>query len=206
MVADPPGIGGLVKGYKFEEFMRSFIRENAVMCDQKDMDDVMLEDALIPVGVTGFDLFRMRSVVLSQGCMARAARSSAGFPGLFQPVTWKKANDRKMLLVDGGIKDGLGVNGLSTHSSKRVINIAVGDFGFSGSYGMKNLPTDIEADSLVSIAIVNTPMCGPWAMSSGRIAVESARKAMVSVMDTPLQRGTSRNHYVLRVDASSWLE
>ena len=112
-----------------------------------------------------------------------------------------------MLLIDGGIRDGLGLNGLSAFSSRkmRVINMAVGDFGYRGANGMKDLPNAVDADSMLSIALVNTPMCGPWAMSNGPKAVESARKAMAAVMDTPLER-KSGNHFVLRVDASGWLE
>ena len=209
MVADPPGLGGLVKGSKFEEFMQSFIKETATRSGD-GVGNVMLEDALVSVAVSAFDLFHMKGAILSRGCMAKAARSSAGFPGLFQPVSWKN-EDGKMLLIDGGIRDGLGLNGLGAFSSKsarglRIINMAVGDFGFNGPSGIEDLPHDIEAESLVSIAIVNTPLCGPWAMANGPRAVESARKAMASMLDTPLERGTSKNHYVLRVDASKWLE
>lgn len=211
MVADPLGWGGLVRGNKFEEFMRMFLRESAAM-DGETSEDLLLENALVPVAVSGFDLLRLRGTILSRGCAAKAARSSAGFPGLFQPVLWKEGqDDGTKLLIDGGIRDGLGLNGLGAlppPSSRelRVINMAVGDFGFSGPNGMKDLPSDITAESLVSISIVNTPMCEPWAMANGPKAVESARKAMASMMDTPLERGTSKNHFVLRVDASKWLE
>jgi hypothetical protein len=180
----------------------------------------MMEDALVPVAVSGFDLLRMRGVLMSRGCMAKAARSSAGFPALFQPVSWRHDRNNAddclkrfpdMLLIDGGIRDVLGLNGLSAFPSNsargmRVINMAVGGFGLNGPGGMKDLPRDIDAESLVSIAIVNTPMCGPWAMENGPRAVESARKAMLAAMDIPLERGTSTNHYILRVDASSCLE
>lgn len=210
MVADPPGLGGLVRGNKFEEFMRTFIKDGAVRAEGKD-GDVMLEDALVPVAVSGFDLLRMKGTILSSGCMAKAARSSAGFPGLFQPVSWNDGG--RKLLVDGGIRDGLGLNGLSALASKsprgmRVINFAVGDFGMSGSNGLEDLPVDVKdkTDSLVSIAIVNTPTCGPWAMANGPRAVESAKKAMAAMLDTPFERGTSKDHYLLRVDASKWLE
>lgn len=224
MVADPPGFGGFVKGDKFEEFMRSFIKETTVTrngdASAKNEGSVMLEDALVPVAVSGFDLLRMKGVLMSRGCMAKAARSSAGFPALFQPVPWR--NDRNnadnclkrfpdMLLIDGGIRDVLGLNGLSACPSNsargmRVINMAVGGFGLNRPRGMKDLPVDIYAESLVSIAIENTPMCGPWAMENGPRAVESARMAMLAAMDIPLERGTSTNHYILRVDASRCFE
>jgi hypothetical protein len=63
----------------------------------------------------------------------------------------------------------------------------------------------VNASSLVSIAIVGTPMCGPWAMENGKRAVNSARKAMELALDTPMEKGDGDNHYVLRVDASKHL-
>jgi len=169
-------------------------------------------------------LLRMKGMILTKGCMAKAARSSAGFPGLFQPVAWREksrdSNDGEdartrwlpdSLLIDGGITDGLGLNGLAAFPSlagkkKRVINMVVGDFGFSGPSGVDGLPPGVDAESLVSIALVGTPMCGPWAMKNGPRAVESASKAVAAALDVPMQRGTSDCHYVLKIDASKWLE
>jgi len=239
MVADPPGCGGYVKGNNFEEAMRKFISDYsaknrtrsppAVGEDGDGPDDpaagagLRLEEGLVPVAVSAFDLMRLRGTILIQGCMARAARSSAGFPGLFQPVAWREGHrvgDSRdegkswlpdSLLIDGGITDGLGLNGLGALSSshaktKRVINLVVGDFGFKGPSGIKDVPTGVNAESLVSIAIIGTPMCGPWAMKNGPRAFESARKAVADALDKPMAKGTCANHHIIRVDASQWLE
>ena len=115
------------------------------------------------------------------------------------------------LLIDGGITDGLGLNGLGGTSDdeqkKRVINMVVGDFGFQGPSGIESMPPGVHAKSLVSIALLGTPMCGPWAMQNGPRAVESARKAMAEALDTPMERvvSTSDDHYLVKVDASKWL-
>jgi predicted acylesterase/phospholipase RssA len=45
-----------------------------------------LEDNPIPVAVSAFDLQTMSTPILTSGSMARSARASATFPGLFQPV------------------------------------------------------------------------------------------------------------------------
>jgi len=218
MVSDPPGLGGYVKGNKFEHFMRTFIKDKSrvdVVPSDDETEDVgvQLQDTLVPVAVSGFDLLRLKGVNLTRGCAARAARASAGFPGLFQPVKWMEMNSEVQrrwlpdaLLIDGGITDALGLNGLSDHPSqkkKRIINVVAGDFGCIPS-GIKDLPKGVNAESLVSISIVGTPMCGPWAMENGPVAVEMARQAMASMMDVPMERGTSRNHFVLRVDASKF--
>lgn len=198
--------------------MRTFIKDKSrvdVVPSDDETEDVgvQLQDTLVPVAVSGFDLLRLKGVNLTRGCAARAARASAGFPGLFQPVKWMEMNSEVQrrwlpdaLLIDGGITDALGLNGLSDHPSqkkKRIINVVAGDFGCIPS-GIKDLPKGVNAESLVSISIVGTPMCGPWAMENGPVAVEMARQAMASMMDVPMERGTSRNHFVLRVDASKF--
>jgi len=67
------------------------------------------------------------------------------------------------------------------------------------------MPDGVNAESLVSIAVMNTPLCGPWAMENGPKAVDAARRAIIAALDTPMERGTCDNHYVLRVDASKYL-
>ena len=209
--------------------MRTFISDAAKIRRSEgdkevtDNDDMpfQLEEALVPVCVSGFDLLTMKGKDITKGCMAKAARASAGFPLLFQPVSWRESNDDTnnikkkkkwlpdSLFIDGGITDGLGLNGLGAFSSdgeknKRVINFVVGDFGYKGPSGIDSLPPGVNAKSLVSIAIVGTPMCGPWAMKNGPMAVECASKAMIAALDQPMGRGTCDNHYVLRVDASKF--
>ena len=217
MVSDPPGIGGYVKGNRFEEAMVDFLLKEAKAkrADKSSETPIQFDEALIPCAVSGFDLLRMKGVLLSSGSMAKAARASAGFPGLFQPVAWRESNSDKKkwlpdsLLIDGGIRDGLGLAGLGAlggAKKKRVVNVVVGDFGFSGPSGIHSLPKGVNASSLVSISIAGTPMCGPWAMENGKRAVESARKAMLMALDTPMEKGDGENHYVLRLDASKFLD
>ena len=204
-------------GNKFEHFMKTFLKDKSrvdvVPADETEDVGIQLQDTLVPVAVSGYDLLRLKTVNLTRGCAARAARASAGFPGLFQPVKWMEMNSEVQwrwlpdaLLVDGGIKDALGLHGLSEYPSKekkRVVNMVAGDWRFVPN-GMKDLPEGIDAESLVSISIVGTPQCGPWAMENGPIAVEMARQAMASVLDVPMKRGTSHNHFVLTVDASKF--
>lgn len=216
MVSDPPGIGGYVKGNRFEEAMVDFLLKEASKTKRADKASdapMQFDEALIPCAVSGFDLLRMKGVILSSGSMAKAARASAGFPGLFQPVAWRENCDEKRwfpdkLLIDGGIRDGLGLAGLGAFGGekKRVVNVVVGDFGFSGPSGIHSLPEGVNASSLVSISIAGTPMCGPWAMENGKRAVESAKKAMLMALDLPMEKGDGENHYVLRLDASKFLD
>ena len=214
MIADPPGFCAFVKGNIFEETMRKFIAEHNAISRSALIGSrphpTGLETSMIPVAVSSFDLLRMRGTLLIEGCMARAARASAGFPGLFQPVAW---SDGCRLLIDGGITDGLGLNGLgvidsksrllSGSRSKRVINFVVGE---QRPRGIGKLPKGVNADCLVSIVLIGSPMCGPWAMQNGPRAFESVRLAMIAALDKPMCRGEGANHYVIRVDASQWLD
>jgi len=281
-IADPPGWGGYVKGYNFEAAMRLFLSEakarlrgttessgtedNATSTGrgarQSRDASFRLEEALVPVAVSVFDLLRMKQVILSEGCMGKAARASAGFPLLFQPVPWRRREDEETgepkrgnvggkadsgnierktwwrrwweysLFIDGGITDWWGLNGLAALSSagaeqKRVINMTVGDPDLyrSGLHAAK----EAHASHLISIALVNTPTCGPHAMDNGPRATEATRRAMASLLDVPMERVPLRksppftsngdegdevdasvrrlqHHYVLRVDASKWLD
>jgi len=78
-VSDAPGIGAFVKGDKFEHAMRQFLlNANKIRQDTEDNDTpIQLEEALVPVSVSGFDLMRMRGMNMTNGCMAKAARSRA---------------------------------------------------------------------------------------------------------------------------------
>ena len=216
MVSDPPGLGGYVKGNKFEEAMVDFLLKEACKAKRRNVSSqtpLQFEEALIPCAVSGFDLLRMKGVILSSGSMAKAARASAGFPGLFQPVAWRENSNKgnwlpDSLLIDGGVRDGLGLAGLGAIPGvkERVVNIVVGDFGFSGASGLHKLPRGVNASSLVSIAITGTPTCGPWAMENGKRAVESAKKALMMALDKPMEKGDGENHYVLSLDASKFLD
>lgn len=201
--ADFPGWFALFRGHRFEQLLYNFLisapRPNS------SSPILLLDDARIPVAVTAFDLRTMTTQILMQGSMARAARASATFPGLFQPVRWKHHqsshsttiahgddNDshKDFFFIDGGVMDVAGTMGLSktmtssnTTTKQRVINLCVGSFRTMP--GPVDLPNHPE---VISIAIIGLPQPGPWAMSNGPIAYDIARNAMRDALDIPLQR------------------
>ena len=201
-VADYGGFGAALKGHRFEAIMKEKL--------EKIGRTSRFEESVLPVAVSGFDLLSMSGRLLDDRCMAKAARASATFPGLFQPVGWNSENnddESKMLpehlLSDGGIRDLFGLNGLSILSPekpKRILNMVVGDFG-SLTPGPSHMPKGIHATEVVSISLLNLPKCGPWAMENGPIAVEAARKAVAAVLDAPMHVGSESGHYELHVDA-----
>lgn len=200
-VADYGGIGAALKGHRFEAIMKEKL--------EKIGRTSRFDESVLPVAVSGFDLLSMSGRLLNDGCMAKAARASATFPGLFQPVGWNanSDDDSKMLpehlLIDGGIRDLFGLNGLSILSPempKRIVNMVVGDFG-SLTPGPMHMPKGVQATEVVSISLQNLPKCGPWAMENGPIAVEAARKAVAAVLDAPMHMGSEPGHYELHIDA-----
>jgi len=215
--ADFPGIMAIFKGNKFEEIMDDFLKsQHPSGSGSGSLTTLDFEDASIPIAVSGFDLQTMQGKLLRRGSMARAARASACFPLLFQPVGWVDGKEY-YLLIDGGITDYHGMAGLaalqdnpdgqssSSPSRRRAINMVVGDFlGFT-TPGPSRMPNDVHVDELLSISIQNLPECGPMHMSNGPLAYEAARLAMRHSMDVPLFHGTEDGHYELHIDASSFI-
>jgi predicted acylesterase/phospholipase RssA len=213
--ADPPGLFAVFRGIKFELLMKEFMKNHT------SHDLILLERAILPVAVTTFDLITWRERIFTHGCMAQAARASATFPGLFQPVF----ND-KSILIDGGLTDWLGLNGLRYTTSiraenanhhSRIVNIQIGTRR-NGSLLDWLLQTHIhqflrhyqqQSVSFLTIIITNSPPCGPWAMSNGILAVEATRQALAAAWDHPLiptatetYNGKHQHYYKIYVDAS----
>ena len=192
---DPPGFGGLLKGDMFQRIM------------MERLNGTTLEEGNIPVAVTGYDVKTLQEKILTRGCMGKAARASACFPFLFQPVHWKERDDSDAsLLIDGGVLDPYGVVGLSKllpdETDKRVVNIVAGGFPQSKPLGPSEMPSEMHVSEVLSLSIENMPMCAPWAMENCPRAATAAREATTAVLDTPLYKGNEEGHYVLYVDAT----
>lgn len=204
---DFPGILAAFRGDKFEYVMSDFLRRAS------PLQSLQLEHALVPVAVSGFDLQSMETKIMKRGSMARAARASACFPTLFQPVGWidgESGDD--YLFIDGGLGDQSGLAGLAVDGqdvelgkSKRVVNMVVGDFQWKRPLGPSAMPAGLDASSVLSISIQKLPPCGPLSMSNGPLAVIAARAAMRATLDLPLFLGKEEGHYELHIDASSFI-
>ena len=199
--ADFPGLFAIFRGDKFEKIMYDFMKSEM---PNATLD---LEDASLPIAVSGFDIQTMRGRLLRKGSMARAARASACFPFLFQPVGWIDG-DEDYLFVDGGISDVYGMAGLAAlhntrgeSSRRRAINLVVRDILSLNSPGPSQMPENANIEELLSISIHNLPPCGPLNMKNGPRAVEAARQAMRNSMDVPLFFGTEKGHLELHIDA-----
>jgi hypothetical protein len=154
---------------------------------------LQLQHTRIPVAVTAFDIQTLKVYTIQRGSMARAARASATFPFLFQPVGRidKEKNQQQqqqdLIFIDGGIIDHHGIIGLNetlkrsknSHPSlpPRVINLSIGRFLSTLPPGPSQL---INHPEMISISIQNLPQPAPWAMSNGPLAISAARRAMIA--------------------------
>lgn len=209
--ADFPGVGGIFKGDLFEQIMVDRIKANANTDVKDESMNLRLEDGIVPVAVTGFDITTWKGKILTKGCMGKAARASATFPGLFQPCKWDDAEDnytRPSYLIDGALRDSHGLVGLTAlhpdMKKKRVVNMIAGSFS-DGVIGPSDVPNGLDVHEILSISIENAPQCGPWAMQNGPRAVVAAREAIKSVLDLPLYKGKEDGHYVLHVDCRDFI-
>ncbi|GMI18243.1 hypothetical protein TrLO_g7051 [Triparma laevis f. longispina] len=89
---------GLFRGEKFEQLLQSGYERTTI------------ESCQIPLAISVYDLRTLSVSILTTGTIAKAARASSTFPGLFAPVyydEWCTADSDKSpgYLIDGGIKD-----------------------------------------------------------------------------------------------------
>ena len=172
----------------------------------------LLENSLIPVAITTFDLLRMKTKILTRGNSAKASRASSTFPGLFQPVLWYDDEQENLsLLIDGGVQDTkglLGLTGLNKGSrvKKRVLHIALSGSSEDTSMAVDNSEDFVRLgiESIVTVKLTNIPKSGPLSMAKGPNIVELARLAMNRALDETLMTDCKGSH-VVHVDASTLL-
>ena len=206
---DFPGLGGLFKGDLFEKLMEDFLEEN-ILGSEQNRSLLLLQNSKSPVAVTAFCLQSMHGKVIKSGSMARAARASATFPLLFQPVGWVDRSEGDFdffTLVDGGINDTAGVAALEaldlSIKGNRLVNLKVGQFTMGNKPpGPNEIP---DAEEVLSISIQNLPQCGPWALENGPLALGAAHDAIVASLDLPLFVDETGRHFELHIDTSSFV-
>lgn len=203
--ADFPAVLALFRGNSFQATMHQFLRE------ARSHQSLLLEDAVLPVAVSAFDLQTFQGKILRRGSMARAARASATFPALFQPVGWRCDHSKEdYVLMDGGIGDLHGWKGLGAFvkNHSRIVHIQMGTSFYSPpgpSDFLAVLDAEINQVQVVSIILTNLPRPSPWALDQGPVAVEMARKAMIRALDEPIKQGKDKDHLIVEVDATPFI-
>ena len=87
---------------------------------RRQLGDVRIEDAGIPLALLATDISTGEKVVMTEGELATAATASACVPGLFIPV-----EREGRLLVDGGLLENLPVSPLRAWGVARIVAVDV---------------------------------------------------------------------------------
>ena len=84
---DPTLSQGLVKGRRYEKFLKRFISEK-----------ILIQDLAIPFSTVATELYSGKTVYFDSGSLLKAIRASTAVPLIFKPFTYQNK-----LYVDGGI-------------------------------------------------------------------------------------------------------
>lgn len=106
----------------------------------RDLGDVNIEDAKIPLSICTTDILTGEQVTFEKGCLADAVCASMAVPGLFVPVEI----DGRML-VDGGIVENVPVSALDDMGAGIIVAIDLN--------GIKKYPQPTDVMDVIGNAI-----------------------------------------------------
>lgn len=180
---DLGGFGGLLKGELFQKVL------------DKHLPVKTFEECVIPLGVTGWSVFGMKTRCINRGPLGKAIRASCCFPGLFAPVVVDNES-----LIDGGVFDDGGLMALpGLPSSNLVVNIVCG----RGRIESSVLPSEYKDARLLTIVLDNMPQVHPFSMeTTGPEAYRIAFQATLQALDSAHIQQTHRDHWLVYVDGA----
>lgn len=157
--------GGLLRGELFRQRLEALL-------------PVRTFDACrIPLAISTFDVRTRRTHVIDRGELGSAIVASCAVPGLFRPV-----RREGRLLLDGGIRDRPGIEGLPRGG--RVL------FHHLASRSPWRRTSDLalpRREGLVALVLEGLPRSGPDDLASGRRAMSLARDAARRALDRPIE-------------------
>lgn len=119
-IIDPTLNGGLVKGNRLENLIKTWIT-----------DDLSFDDLKILLTVVATDLYTGKEVDIKQGNIIKAVRASLSVPIVFQPVEYENK-----LLADGGLSNPLPDDVVRAMGADMVIAVNLDNASFNN--GLKN--------------------------------------------------------------------
>ncbi len=100
------GRGGVLKGEKFEEYLK------------KELGNITFADLQIPLRINATDFISGEEVVFKQGSVVKAVRASMNIPGIFLPYRYQGR-----ILVDGGVVNNLPISLVKGFKVKQVVMV-----------------------------------------------------------------------------------
>ena len=166
-----PGLplGGLLKGRKFDNRLRGFLRT---------LDVVDLQDAPIPFSPVVYEVVRRETRALRRGDMADAIRASCAVPMMFRPVRMGLN-----LYVDGGLYDRSGQSAL-TPGELVMMHYLPSKSPWSGVIH-RNAHPGIALNRCLTIQ--ELPKVSPFHLERGPVALAMAHEKALRWLDEPIQ-------------------
>lgn len=145
---------GLVRGDKMERLFEQFMAP----------DFISLK---IPLQISAFDVFALKTKTLTSGSVAKASRASCAVPGLFHPVRIDKR-----IYLDGGVADKMGLSGVDRNEFVLAHNLGSTNGFESPRVNRKHFA------KLLQFELKDIPRSGPDRLQVGaEIIAESYRQA-----------------------------
>jgi len=159
---DPAPGLGLLAGKKLDALLRAMLPVTTMRACR------------VPIAISAFAIARRRTEVLRDVDLAHAIRASCAVPGMFHPV---RIGPRAYW--DGGILDRPGLAGVPAGTRVLCHHIANGQ------------PPPRRA-GLVALVLEALPRSGPFALDTGRRALELARERTERALATDIADGVVR--------------
>ena len=163
---DPSPGPGLLRGRRFRRLIRSVVPVQR------------LEHCRTRLSVSAFDLFRLRTRVMTTGDLARSLYASCAVPGMFHPL-WHQGG----LLLDGGIRDRPGLRGVPPGERVFYHHVMPRLTWPRKKGAFQSLP---DRGNLMAFLIPDLPLPGPDSLQTGAAAWAKARAATLRALDKPL--------------------
>ena len=162
-------IGGLLKGRKFDDRLRRFL---------KALDVADLQDSPTPFSPVVYEVVRRETRALRRGDMVSAIRASCAVPMMFRPVRMGLN-----FYVDGGLYDRAGQTALMPGESV-LMHYLPSNSPWSGIVHRDARPGVAQERCLT---IQNLPKVSPFHLERGPDALEMARRETLLWLDEPIK-------------------
>lgn len=163
---DPGPGAGLLRGGLFRELLHEYLGTRH------------FESCRADLAISVFDVKRRTTRVLTTGELAPAIQASCTFPGLFHPVT---IDGRPH--IDGGVGDRAGLRGVQRGGRVLYHHLSTRS---RWKKRFKKLSWFPRRDGMLPVIVSELPSVGPFTLPQGKIAYDTARRALKRALDRPM--------------------
>ncbi len=163
-----PALGlGLLKGQLFRDFIQTLCPVSTI------------EDCLIPLSISAFDLHSVSTHVLDYGSLSNSVYASCTVPLLFQPIRIGNG-----LYFDGGVKDRAGLAG--TRAENRILHHHLQSQWPPLFCHLRESNILTRRPNMISVVIRKLETVGPNRLQNGKKAYQQAETAFVQALKKPV--------------------